>query len=458
MVNTLAVAGVVTTAPALITAATASVSGLKYATASKQQRTALRTAYRVRRTWPRTVREVGLYQTDQSAKVGSEIPLAGELRRGRTPRLLVPELRVHTDPYGLVIDVKTVGRIGIDEFRKASGYLADRWRVPSVQVHAVKPGWLRLRIMLRDPLIVPVTQVPEVADVVDLVSWLLGTDQDGKPATVRSSGVSGVVVSGLSGYGKTSLINGRLCQLFPSSAVQFVMIDGKGGPDYDDLTPRAWRHCKDDLVQARDILREVDDLRRQRQAQIRSQLGVKNLWQIGPSATWPLVLVIIDEAHTFFYESKGRDAASKDHDALSLEIRRLVEEGIRKSRNVGIQYILATQKASGDAIPTFIRDNCQIAISFAQRTSEAAIAALGSDINDYPHAHPRRLQSSDYIGVASVAAEGRPGFTLVRNPYVADEDAARMATDTAHLTADPIELLNVGRVADLVPAQPGPVD
>jgi DNA segregation ATPase FtsK/SpoIIIE, S-DNA-T family len=30
--------------------------------------------------------------------------------------------------------------------------------------------------------------------------------------------------------------------------VQFVLVDGKGGPDYDRLTPRAWLSAKDDLV------------------------------------------------------------------------------------------------------------------------------------------------------------------------------------------------------------------
>jgi S-DNA-T family DNA segregation ATPase FtsK/SpoIIIE len=53
------------------------------------------------------------------------------------------------------------------------------------------------------------------------------------------SGLSGVVVAGLAGYGKTSFLNARLCQLAPSSPVQFVLIDGKGGPDYDDLFTRA---------------------------------------------------------------------------------------------------------------------------------------------------------------------------------------------------------------------------
>lgn len=437
MVNSIDLAAATVSAPALLAAVTASASGVVYVRASADKRAAMRTAWRVRRSWQRTAREVGLSQIDQSAKLGAEIPLPGEMRRGRNPRLLIPEIRVRTDAYGLIIDVKTVGRIGIEEFRKASSYLADHWRVPIVQVEPARPGWLTVRALLRDPLTKPFTHVPEVVDVVDLASWLIGIDQDGGDVSVRCSGVSGVVVSGLAGYGKTALLNGRFCQLAPSPAVQFVLIDGKGGPDYDDINDRAWRSCKDDPTEARDILAEVVDLMRRRQSEIRPQLGVKNLWHLGPSPAWPLVVVVIDEAHTFFYESKS----DKKADALSAEVARLVEELVRKGRNVGIQTILITQKSTGHAIPTKIRDNCQVAISFAQRTSEAAIAALGSDINDHPHAHPRRLQDPAYIGVASMVAEGRPGFTLVRVPYVADEDAARIATKTAHLATDPAGLL-----------------
>jgi hypothetical protein len=50
------------------------------------------------------------------------------------------------------------------------------------------------------------------------------------------------------------------------------------------------------------------------------------------------------------------------------ELSRLVEELIRKGRNVAIQIKLLTQRATGDAIPARIRDNCQVAI-FATRRS-----------------------------------------------------------------------------------------
>jgi DNA segregation ATPase FtsK/SpoIIIE, S-DNA-T family len=42
-----------------------------------------------------------------------------------------------------------------------------------------------------------------------------------------------------------------------------------------------------------------------RQGAIAQVLGVTDAWHLGPSPSWPLVVVVIDEAHTFFHERKG---------------------------------------------------------------------------------------------------------------------------------------------------------
>ena len=179
----------------------------------------------------------------------------------------------------------------------------------------------------------------------------------------------------------------------------------------------------------------------ERRHNIRSVLGRKNFWDGEITADWPLIKLIMDESHTYLFESKFKDKASVERDALVREMIVMCDELVRQGRSVGVQSMFLTQKPTGEAIPTKIRDNCQIAMSFAQRSSEAAKAALGDDINDYPHAHPRRLQDSAYVGVLSVVAEGRPGYTLARTPFTRDTDTAELAEATAHLVTDPLELL-----------------
>jgi DNA segregation ATPase FtsK/SpoIIIE, S-DNA-T family len=115
--------------------------------------------------------------------------------------------------------------------------------------------------------------------------------------------------------------------------------------------------AKDDLGEVRDVLRQVHRLMLDRQGSISSVLGVTDAWHQGPSPSWPLVVVVIDEAHTFFHERKGTSPEVKAHNAVVAELSRLVEELVRKGRNVAIQVMLLTQRATGDAIPTRIRDN-----------------------------------------------------------------------------------------------------
>jgi hypothetical protein len=123
------------------------------------------------------------------------------------------------------------------------------------------------------------------------------------------------------------------------------------------------------------------------------------------------------------------------------ELSRLVEELIRKGRNVAIQVMLLTQRATGDAIPTRIRDNCQVAISFATRTLDGAVAALGEEIRQYPDASPVLLNDPAYVGVAVISLPGRPGFHRVRTPQVDHHQVAAIIRASAALRCDPGGLL-----------------
>ncbi|HZM78058.1 MAG TPA: hypothetical protein VFC19_20250 [Candidatus Limnocylindrales bacterium] len=80
------------------------------------------------------------------------------------------------------------------------------------------------RALLTDPLTQWTQWTDHATAPSDPATWLAGVDADGQPVTIRSSGVSGVVVAGLAGYGKTSFLNARFCQLAGSPAVQFEVI------------------------------------------------------------------------------------------------------------------------------------------------------------------------------------------------------------------------------------------
>ena len=256
----------------------------------------------------------------------------------------------------------------------------------------------------------------------------LGRDEWGADRYLPLRGVTGITVGGLPGYGKTSLINHWLSELAGSAAVQFVIIDGKGAGEYDHWAARSWIHVGDDLADAAAALEDVHAL-------MRSRFADKRL--AAPHNVFaPLVVTVIDEAHTFFdLEAVKGDRRSEQ---LVRTCRALVGQLVRKGRVANMLTIVLTQKQTGDAIPTFIRDNCGCSLCFAVKTKEAAVASLGDAIRDYPSQCPTGLQDPAYVGVATASLRtGLDPFVRVRVPEVSEAAAAARARATVPLRRDP---------------------
>jgi S-DNA-T family DNA segregation ATPase FtsK/SpoIIIE len=398
----------------------------------RARRRQARYARQVAKGWPALAQALGLTVVEPARWSWTRCRL-------RPARTLVPAVSVSPTGDGVVVDIACIPGVSLHELAARAEHLANAWGCQRVTVEQNGPGWLRAWAMRVDPLTHPYA-VPAPTSQAAALGWLhLGRDQHGQPVTVRLANVAGLVVQGLPGYGKTTLICHLLAQLLGSPAVQLAVVDGKGGPDYDDLAPRCWLRAGDDLADALAVVEAVHAVMVRRQHQLRAALGVKNLWDIGPSDRWPLIVLVIDEAHTFFYTTaKG---AAKDDVERSHRMIRLVEQLVKKGRNVGLLTVLATQKGTADAIPTSIRDICSVRITFAVASSDAAVAALGVGLRDHPEADPQLLQDPAYVGVAVTQVEGRPGFTRVRVPRVDDQALAELAQTTASLTADPARLL-----------------
>ncbi|MEF2529210.1 MULTISPECIES: cell division protein FtsK [Streptomyces] len=408
--------------------------------ADRGTRASMRQAVRVRWGWMRLARMAGLTVTDKTPGLLAQIT-AQKDGPAPAPRVLTPKIKVKPDQFGVIVRAKTLPQVGLEEYQKAARFLADAWRCTRVSVLPDGPGRVVIRGVRSDPLTTPTEHRPTGRPPKDVARWELGVDEYAAPVCMSLANVPGVTVAGTPGAGKTSGVNKFVCDFAPSPSVQIATADGKvsraSEGDYADLVKRMFAFCGDDLDEANALFKRLVELRKRRSSTIRAVLGVKNMWHVGPSPQWPLTVLIIDEAHTFFREFKGSDAETKRLAALTAENARLVEDLVKKGRSVGMLVILISQKTTGDALPTFIRDVCPVGLSFAQKTVEAAVAALGDDIRNWPDASPVTLQDPTYVGVAVMAMQGRPGYTRIRTPYVSDTDAARVAEATSHLTADP---------------------
>ena len=265
-------------------------------------------------------------RTRQARRLTAEWPLLAQTlglgyRDQWTRQHRFPTAEFVADGQGVTATVAAIAGAGLADYQRAAGYLADTWSCVSVRAEQQGPGLIRLRGLHRDPLLAPARIDLSGIEPASLTSWWLGWAEDSSPVHIRLAEVSGTVVAGLAGFGKTMLVAHFLGQLAPSPAVQFVLVDGKGGLDYDRLIPRAWLSTKDDLTAVGDVLRRVHRLMVDRQASIAQVLGVTDAWHLGPSPSWPLIVVVIDEAHTFFHERKGTSPEVKTHNALVAELQ-----------------------------------------------------------------------------------------------------------------------------------------
>jgi S-DNA-T family DNA segregation ATPase FtsK/SpoIIIE len=273
------------------------------------------------------------------------------------PITRVPAARFELAPNGLRAWIPTLPGVGLAEVTKAAGHLANSWCCLRVDVTQTSPGVVCLRGFLADPLAGKWTVVP---DGRPLASWQLhvGRDDDAGEVFLPLSNLSGITVAGVPGTGKTSAQRWWLCQLAPHPAVQMAVLDGKvsdpADGDYGLLSERCFATSGDDLTDANRLLERLWQAMRARSAWLRSQRGSAQFWDAGPTEDCPVVLVVVDESHTFVTGSSRKDRELCDANVWYLT--KLAKEG----RSRGFLTVFITQKQTADAIPTAIRDVCQV--------------------------------------------------------------------------------------------------
>lgn len=399
--------------------------------------------------WRWLTRNLGLAYPDPHKKIvhrGAIGPAIGRNVRIERPKGKVryPRAQFRADPFGIRAYVKTTARAGRTEFEDHAQHIADTWRCHRVQVTQLRPGRLVVRGLRTDPLTEPLVITPQMSSVyADPFRPYLGRDEWAAHRWADLRGLTGVTIAGLPDYGKTTLVLHLLCQLAGSGAVQFVFIDGKGGGDYLAWEDRAWLTSGDQLTAAADTWTRVEALMNRRLGAVGSIPGPRNRWHAGPTPDYPLIVTVADECHTFF-DLEAAKAHGRDAEQLARRCRSSARELVKKGRSVLFLNLFITQKQTSDAIPTSIRDICGLGLSFACRTRDAAVSALGEQIRDYPSYCPTQLQEKpDYIGACTATLRtGADPFVRLRVPELTEAAADARAARTAHLRTDPEYLLD----------------
>ncbi len=383
--------------------------------------------------WMWDARNLGLVLVDDTTRHRHEWWTG----RSLPPVVRVPNIRFEPAPHGLRAWMGTLPGVGVDQVTKAAGHLANTWGCLRVDVIQHAPGLLLLRGFLSDPLASAWSVTPNGRPLAD---WRLhvGIDDEANQLHLPLANLSGITVAGVPGTGKTSLQRWWLCQLAPHPAVQIAVLDGKvSNPedgDYGLLLPRCFAAAGDDLSDANRLLGQLYESMRSRSAWLRAIRGSAQFWDHGPTTDCPLVLVCVDESHTYVTGSTRKDRELCDSNVWYLT--KLAKEG----RSRGFLTVFVTQKQTADAIPTAVRDVCQVGLSFGVRTMDGAVAALGDDIRQYPDVAPTNLIGREWTGVAVMRLPDRAGYHRIRTPHVTEHDAAQLAAAFAQLRCKPASL------------------
>jgi DNA segregation ATPase FtsK/SpoIIIE, S-DNA-T family len=394
-----------------------------------------------RLTFKRLARNVGIARVDQHR---------GGIDSTRKPKVNYPRARFRPDPHGWVVNVKLTHGVSRESFEKASVHLANAWGAHRVGISQPRPNRLQVRAMRRDPLAEPLgSGVLGPFNGRDIV---LGRDELGQLRTRSLAGLSGSVIGGNPGRGKSVFGTAIAAQLAPVPTSDWYILDGGGGADWSPWAGRATAFATDNLAEARDVLEDAHARMVRRLATLTGDLGTRNAWTVGPSPDYPLLWVVLDECHQYLDEASAK-ASGKDAVQAVQAIRSLTGNMLRRGRKVMVHVSLLAQKCTSTSIPPDLRDLAGLRLCFGVATTEAGIAVLGDDLRAYPSLSPTQLQEGRHIGVAVARlANGADPYTRLRVPFVTEDQADAIARETARKPAIPDTPASLFPVAERSPA------
>lgn len=193
---------------------------------------------------------------------------------------------------------------------------------------------------------------------------LIGLDEDRERVYLPLSGVSGALVGGLPGSGKTFFLRRLVASLGGKKGYGVVVLDGKGTNDFDDLVTSPFVRLEKGSPDVEPgVLSALEAVEKEMNARAQGAGNRRKL------------ILIVDEVQGFTDTSGLTGAEKKTIEKSAAIIRRLVQKG----RSLDIFVILATQKPDATTIPTKIRDNLGIALCFNVRTAETGKTVLGEN-------------------------------------------------------------------------------
>lgn len=336
-----------------------------------------------------------------------------------------PAYRIYLWPDGLEIEDLPVVGVTDDRLRRAVTESLAAWHAADYELHRTGNSSWHVRLYEESRLDTlkagrQLSALPETLGRIDghgnghlLVR--IGRDLDGD-AWIDFSGVSGVLLAGLPGAGKTSAANVIVSGLLsrPDLAEVYIL-DGKGGTDWEWAKPYCAGWSNDDhFGEGLTMVRQIHGLMMERLRTNGERFGDSNAWHSYGRTDLKAICFMVDELQSYTSPAVLNRETKVQHD----EFLRLLTDIVKKGRSACVFVIAATQKPTSDAIPTGLRDVMARRYAFHVSTPEMAKACLG----DIPDGEPSPMRIAFEDKGLAVTNTDSGGTAYVRFDYLPERD------------------------------------
>ncbi|EID55129.1 FtsK/SpoIIIE domain-containing protein [Saccharomonospora xinjiangensis] len=302
-----------------------------------------------------------------------------------------------------------------EDFEEVLGRLAMAFKARAAAVRLLKPGKIALDFQRREPfdeMLVPLPELGETADEVDLGKLVIGRDEYGRDFGLNLHDKDlHILLGGETGAGKGSWLWALLRTLAPllrAGHARLWVIDPKGGMEFSAGRPLFHRFADNERDGLALLAEYVETLDR-----TKLQLGRGGHRTATPSADTPLEVLIIDElAALTAYGSRDIVRAAEP----------LLSKALTQYRAVLGRVIAATQEPDKNTVPMRGLFPTRIALRLA--SASYVDMCLGEGMRDMG-ALADKIPA--YLpGVAYVKKDGRREPLRVRAAYTSDDDIAEL--------------------------------
>lgn len=352
-------------------------------------------AQRIRATWPAVAQDLNLS------------------RRKR------PRLWIRQSPTGLAVTFRPKG----SEHEKMIAYAADglvtSWKAMTVTHRPLPRGRYRYDVTYRNALSEPIPYPAVIESTRTAVPF--GIDEHGRQVTLPLWN-GHLLMAGTSGAGKSWTLHTILAGLAALPDTAFVLIDPKR------VELAHWRQrattVATDIASMDSVLEASVKLVRDRFKAMEktSKAHPHGRQLLEPSPEDPHVILVIEELAILM----GFGTAAEKTQRKSW-----LKELALSARAASVSILGVTQQPNAETIPTDIRGQMTRKIALATATWDESKMILG----DNPA--PAHLISFAQQGTAYVQADGSRRALLARAYMLDGDQAAAVATKTAHLRVDP---------------------